>query len=297
MVDVQLLEILIMKNNNSVSVLAQKALLVQLRINQWSGIKQDAKARATVESAHKTEMKVGNYQKQLLPNSKELAAIRNVAQNIRQFVDRQTLPWYADGTRILSSMHYMEFTEQFRKRKQQYDETVNEFLTKYVDLKDQAKTKLGDLYNEYEYPSVEALKYAFDCQVNFMPVPDVSDFRVEISEAEKERFVNTMKQVETEAKVEVYSRLKDVIRKAAEKLAEPDAIFRDSLIGNINDMLNLVPALNVTEDQDLNRLRDEIHKVTSTIVPEECREIKAVRENTAKQLSDIVDKMSVFMVG
>jgi hypothetical protein len=47
------------ENNKPVSVLAQKALLVQLRINQWSGVKQDAKARQTVENTHKTDNRVG----------------------------------------------------------------------------------------------------------------------------------------------------------------------------------------------------------------------------------------------
>jgi hypothetical protein len=239
----------------------------------------------------------GNYQKKLLPGAKELTAIVNVAQNIRQFLDRQTLPWYADGTRILSSMYYLEFTQQFSKRKQEYDEAVNEFLNKYDSLKLDAQRRLGDLFNDWEYPSVETLRHSFACEINYLPVPDVTDFRVELSEIEKQRFIDTMHQVETDAKAEVYNRLKEVISKAASKLSEPDAIFRDSLINNINEMLNLVPALNVTEDQDLNRIRDEIYSFTSTISPDVCRDVKIVRETTAKQLSEIVDKMSGFMIG
>lgn len=282
--------------DNNVSLLARNALLVQLRIGQWSGVRQDQKARQTVENTHKTDLKVGNYQKQLLPGSKELIAVRNTAQNIRQFVDRETLPWYADGTRILSSMHYMEFAAEFGKKKAEFEDAVNKFLNNYDALKDLAKVKLGDLYNEMEYPSVDALRYSFTCDVNYLPVPDVGDFRVEISEAEKERFVNTMKEVESEARVEVYNRLKDVISKAAEKLQDPEAIFRDSLINNINDMLNLVPALNVTEDAELERVRNEVYQFTSKISPDICREVKTVRENTAKQLAEIADKMSIFMV-
>lgn len=281
--------------NNNVSTLARNALLVQLRINQWSGVKQDQKARQTVESTHKTDMRVGNFQKKLLPGNKELDAVRNVAQNIRKYVDRQTLPWYADGTRILSSIHYLEFTQQFAKRKVEFETTVNEFLNKYNELKEHAKLKLGDLYNEWEYPSIEALRHSFNCEVTLMPMPDISDFRVELSELEKERFVNTMKQAETEARVEVYNRVKEVLKKAAEKLSDPEAKFKNSLINNINETLNLIPALNVTEDQDLERFCNEIQSFTSNIVPDHCRDVKTVREQTAKQLNEIVDKMSAFM--
>lgn len=283
------------QENKEVSVLARNALLVRLVIHQWSGVKQDQKARETVETTHKTEMRVGNYQKHLLPKCKELKAIQNVAQNIRMFFDRKTLPWYADGTGMLASNLYMDFAQEFQKRRMEYEKAVQEFLNNYDSLKARAQMSLGDLYNEGDYPTVAQLQYSFSCEVTYMPVPDVTDFRVELPEAERNKFMNQMKDAEANARLDVYQRLTKVIKKAAETLGEPDAIFRDSLINNINELLNLVPALNVTEDQDLEKLRAEVYSYTSTISPDVCRGVNTVREETAKKLNEIADRMGMFM--
>src|SRR5574343_798172 len=170
--------------------LSNKAMLVNLSISQWTGKKVDKKANETVERTHLTEGKVGLYSKRLLPNTKELDTINNLSQGMSKFFYDNTLPWFSDGSRIIKASHYMEFTNEFRTLKGKFDKAVLDFIRDYPALKEQAKRKLGDLYNESDYPSDQEIQYTFDVKVSFIPVPDVGDFHTEILESEKEEFLN-----------------------------------------------------------------------------------------------------------
>jgi len=277
--------------------LSQKALLANLHIAQWAARKLDKKATSTVEATHTTRGKVGQYTKKLLPNAKELEEVVRAAGAARSFFYEQTLPWFADGSRIISSKNYMDFTSAFRSKKADFDSAKEKFLAEYPRLKEEARAKLGDLFNENDYPSATALEHTFSCEISFMPVPDVKDFRVEILDSEKNAFEKRMKDVEKTAMDDIWHRLHDVVSKAASRLAEADPIFRDSLIGNISDLCQLLPKLNVMDDPKLETMRQELEKVVANIVPENCRASSHARKDAASNLAKLTDKMSVFMQG
>lgn len=281
-----------MKNSR----LSKQALLVAVTISQWTGRKQDSKATETANRVHKAATGSGTYNKKLLPGATELELIGTIAGQARAYFYENTLPWMTDGSRMIKSSHYMKFAAEFKKFRNQFEEAVKNFEAAYPRLQGEAKKKLGDLYNEDEYPSKSEIKGKFVLDVNYLPLPDVKDFRVQVSEAEKRQFLEKMKQVEAAATKECWQRLHDVVRTAAEKLSSPEAIFRDSLIKNIQDMTAILPALNITDDKQLEASRKEIEKLVSGLSVENLRdkENKAEREKAAKSLSEIEDRMGAF---
>ena len=278
-------------------MLSQKAILVYLTISQWTGRKLDKRATGHVEHDFKTDGKVGNYTKKLLPGARELEAIAAQAGAIRKFFYDQTLPWLADGTRILSSKNYIQFTQDYRARKNAFDASVEAFLTEYPKLRDAARAKLGELFSENEYPSAAHLRTAFQCDIAFLPLPDAADFRTEMLDSEKDAFLAKMREVEANATRECWTRLHDVCQKAIAKLAQPDAIFRDSLIQNISDICGLLPRLNVTDDPALENARQAVEKLAASISPDVCRDNATERQDAAAKLREITDKMGAFMGG
>lgn len=278
-------------------MLADKALLANLKISQWTGKKNDRQATSTVENSYSTRGNVGQYSKKLLPGAHELENIQRLAGMIRVFFYRETLPWFSDGSRILSSKNYMEFTKAFRAKKQEYDTAVTNFLKEYPKLKAEAGVKLGDLFVENEYPSQEYLASTFSCEISFMPIPEVGDFRVQILDEEKTNFLNKMKETENNALQDCWTRLHSVVAKAASKLSDPQSVFRDSLIENIQDICTLLPKLNVTENPELEAMRVQVENILAEVKPEVCRHSVGGRKVAAAKLEDITAKMSAFMGG
>lgn len=282
-------------NEGENCMLSNKALLVYLSISQWTGRKMDKRATKTVEVGHATEKRVGNYTKRLLPGARELDKITAQAAAIRQWVYEQTLPWAVDGARILSSKNYLDFSRDFAQKKSAFDVSVENFLQTYPSLKAEARQKLGDLFSDLEYPSVSTLGAKFKCSVDFMPMPDVQDFRTDVLDSEKQAFLEKMEEVKNKAMSEVWERLYTVVQNAAERLKDPEARFKNAMIENIQEMCQLLPKLNITDNPDLEAMRVSVEQTVSLISSNLCRDNATARQDAAQKLNNITAKMAGFM--
>lgn len=277
------------------SGLSQRALLVAVNISSWTGRRLDRKATESANAAHKATDAAGAYHKRLLPGATELQAVQTIASQARKYYYEQTLPWMSDGTRIISSKNYLKFTSEMRKIKAQFDAAVKDFAAAYPRLKNDAVKSLGGLYDAEEYPDPADISGKFGIEVNYLPMPDAKDFRVEVSEAEKREFQRKMKAVESAAMRECWTRLASVVKQAASKLAQPDAIFRDSLIENVQEIVNILPSLSVADDAELDAIRDEVNAVVSKLSPETLRVNAGERDKASRKLAEIESRMGAFM--
>ena len=130
------------------------------------------------------------------------------------------------------------------------------------------------------------------------PVPS-GDFRVSISSDELTRI-----QSDVEARVrdagatamkDVWQRLFDRVQHMAERLADPAALFRDTMLENAQETCNLLTRLNVLDDPDLERMRQEVSSKLASHHPDALRNDPDKRRETAAVAKDIMDRMSIFM--
>ena len=276
-------------------MLAQKALLVHIGISQWTGRRLDKRATGTVEASHSTDKRIGNFTKKLLPGALELEKINTLASSIRKTFYANTLPWLADGTRIISSKNYLDYTAIFRAQKAEFDSCVSAFLASYPTLRQDAKAKLGDLFIDAEYPSADRLRRAFDCSISFLPMPDVQDFRTEMLDSERESFLTKMRDVEAEAVKDCWNRLHSVVSKAAQRLADPESNLRESLLENVLEVCAMLPRLNITDDPALESARLSVEATLATTNTNKLKNSATDREAPAKALKTIEAKMGQFM--
>lgn len=275
------------------SSLSNRALLVTVNISQWSGRKLDKRATETANIAHNADATAGNYHKKLLPAARELELVGTIASQARKYYYEQTLPWMSDGTRIISGQNYLKFQSEMRKIKGQFENAVKEFETAYPRLQNEAKSKLGNLYDSEEYP--DNISERFGIEYSFLPLPDAKDFRVAVGDAEKRAFERKIKDIETVAMRDASQRLLDVVKSATEKLKDPKAIFRDSLLENISEIASLIPSLNISGDSKLDQLSEEAKKVIKSIDSKTVRTDSKERDKASKALKDIESRMGAFM--
>lgn len=279
--------------------LQDKALLVQLNIRQWSANKQDKRATFDLTQQAKAQAKSARVNKSLLPGAHELDEVQKLARIIRQEFYSNTLPWGMDGMQVLPADNYMSFMDKFRQAKTEWMSLVDKFCQEYSRLRYQAQQALGDLYNPEDYPDVQDIAERFDIDLAVFPLP-TNDFRVTIADEELQRIQQDveqrLQQAQQAAMHEVWQRLYDRVDKIRERLADPTAVFRDSLIENAKEICELLPRLNFTNDPHLEQLRQDVERYL-VLPPDALRTNLTVRENTAKKAQDIMDAMSVFMGG
>jgi hypothetical protein len=91
---------------------------------------------------------------------------------------------------------------------------------------------------------------------------------------------------------DAWTRLHDVVSHIAERLSDPKAIFRDSLIDNAKDVCDTLQRLNVTNDPNLEAMRARVAAELTAVSPATLRDVPQVRETTARKAAGIMDAMA-----
>jgi len=288
--------------------LSEKAMLVNLHISNWSGRKYDRRVSDMVAEEYGAKPESGRYNKCLVAKD-AIGKVQNIAVLARNFHYENTLPWTDEGSRILPVKNFDNYSNKLRKYRSQYEDAVQEFCEIYPTLKSQAKDDLGELYNPDDYPSPADIPGKFDFRINISPLPVSDDFRVALNEEDvskiKDEIEERLKDAQDKALKDLWHRLYDVVDKVANRLSEPDRInkkgeikppvFRKSLIGNVVELVELLPKLNVTDDPRLEELRKEVEKKLAGVVPADLREDSEYRKQTAQEAKEILNKMSGYV--
>lgn len=278
--------------------LSDKALLVQLKISQWSARKYDKRATEQVAIQNNSALSAGRYNKSLLPMNDYLTDVHKKATAVRAKFYKNTLPWGIEGTMLLPSANYLNFMTEFRKEKAEFEQLCNEFFTQYNSLKADAQRFLGSLYNDADYPPLHEVQRKFNMDMAIFPVPS-NDFRVEISDSELSRIQSDVeKRVQDAAQSamkEAWNRLYERVKHMQEKLADPTAIFRDSMIENTKEICSVLSRLNFADDPDLETMRQEVEQSLVGHHPDSLRNDPDLRRDKAAEAKAIMDKMGAFM--
>jgi len=285
---------------NAPGNLNTRAMLASLNISVWTARKLDKRVTDEINSQHAASRDAGRYNKHLLPgDARSLEATRKAAQAARDDHHSMTLPWAADGARILPAAQFMDYAAKMRQHHAVFDAALTEFLADYPTLKANARVLLNGMYREEDYPSVQHIAGKFSFAMTFTPVPDAGDFRVQIAddaaEAIRQQIEATERAAIAEAMRHLWGRLHDATSAMVDRLSTPDAIFRDSLVGNMRDLLDILPRLNVTNDADLAAMAAEAERKLAAYHPQDLRDDKALRAVVAADAAAIMDKMRDFM--
>lgn len=277
-----------------------KALLVQLSISQWTGRKFDRKTTQEVAAAHGVTSEVGRYNKVLLPTGAKLKELHSATNAIRQFFYHNTLPWGLEGTQMLPTGNYLQFTTEFRHMKANWQQLVADFLNEYDNLRNQAQLILGTMYNAADYPPRDELEKKFSIDLAVFPVPS-DDFRVQVTDQDlqdiQKDVLRRVADAQQRAVQETWKRLYDKVKHMSDKLSDPAAIFRNTMVENLQEVCELVPRLNFTDDPELEKLRQEVADELAAKNPESLRNDPDLRRETADKARAIMDKMGVYMGG
>ena len=278
--------------------LIDKALLVQLNISQWTARKYDKKASRKVAEEFHSYIDQGRYNKALLPMNGLLDRVHKKTTLIRTKFYTNTSPWGIEGTFMLSSKNYLSFTNEFRKEKGEWQYLVDDFLNNYDDLRQGAQRVLGQLYNEDDYPSQDMLARKFSMDLAIFPVPS-TDFRVAIGDEELAEIQKDVERrvmdAQNHAMQDLWDRLYKQVEHMTEKLSDPKAIFRDSMVDNARELCSLLPRLNFTDDPNLENLRQQVEANIARHHPDALRNDPDLRQDTAAEAKAIMEKMKTFM--
>jgi hypothetical protein len=275
--------------------LTERALLVALNISEWRGRRRDREVTDLVAREHGADREAGCYTKALVPK-RFLAKIGQVRNEARALHMELTLPWCDEGFRILPVDLHLQYMEGIRVLRARFDQAVSQFLAAYDEAKNAARESLGTLYREEDYPSSSRLRKAFDLQIRPQPLPAGHDWRIDLPADAvsriRQELEDRLEDAQRLGQADLYRRLAAVVSRMATTLSEPDKIFRDSLVGNIRDLCNLLPLLNIAADPGLDSLNRDIERRLASLDPGLLRIDPGVRQAAAVDAAALLDTIS-----
>lgn len=276
-----------------------RAMLVSARISIWTARKYDKRVTAEVNAKHGATSDAGRFNKMLIPgDALSYKAIMQLAGSIRTQHYANTLAWSDDGWRLLPTANFATYSAFMRKAKADFDMLLADFITEYPALRKSAKIRLNGMYLESDYPAASQIYAKFGVYVDFTPLPAKGDFRVDLPADEVRRIEADCQakvgNATNEAMADCWKRLYDCVTHIHERMATPDAIFRDSLIFNARELCDVLGRLNVTGDANLEAMRQEIESTIVANDPDTLRDNDNLRNDTATLAEDIIARMAGF---
>ncbi len=289
-----------MTNNIEVPSLASSAMLVELSISVWTGRKKDKRESKTVANQNDADSNVVSVNKMLLGDCDKLKAINELRGKMRNHVHyAMTMPWSDVGTvRLLSTKAYPDYHQQMTALIAEGEQLVDEFVDDYDFAKARAQAQLGNLYVASDYPTSEQIRSKFGFRLNYSPLPDAGDFRVDIGneavaqlKADYEKFYGDQL---TKAMGDVWKRMHTALTNMSDKLTDSNGkkqVFRDTLVSNALSMVDLLSTCNVTGDSQMEAMRQRLESTLRGVTPEGLRDDEFLRAETKSKVDDILKSL------
>lgn len=276
---------------------SSRAMLVSLNVSSWSARKFDKRVTNDVAAENGATAKAGRYNKDLLAGAETHKAVTTAAGAARRTHYTHTLPWADDGWRLLPTANYQAYVDAMRAARTTFDAAVDELVSNYEDLRDNARRELGALYNASEYPKVGAVREKFGWAIEFSPVPSVGDIRVSLPADEvasiEARVESRVVAATKDAMADAWSRLHEAVGRIV-KASTEDGVVRGNLIEHARETAELLGRLNVAGDANLDAMRDRVLRDLATVNVEDLRENDTVRSETKAKAESILSAMSAF---
>jgi hypothetical protein len=271
----------------------ERSMLVDLTIKCWDATKHDKKVSAEVEQTHAAH-DAGRYSKRLIDKA-HLAELSALASKARQFHYSYTLPWSDKGQRILPSDLFIDYRQGIQNIKNEYMKARDTFLAKYPQLVQDARVRLGTMYDPADYPAPENLSSAFDITTEIMPVPDAFDFRVnvdsETQDAIRAQITEAVMAKQAKAVKDCWIRAREVLERIAVQCGNTKGRIHDSLMDNAYDLVKVLKGLNITNDPQVAQMEKDI---SALIVPTTAIRVS---QATRKRVADGAANILAYMPG
>ena len=288
----------------SAPCIASSAVYADLSISVWTGIKLDKAATRQTLTANGADSEMGNFRKKLLGNCAELDAVQKYAANTRNWHYGASMPWGMMGQRLLPTTTLPDYIFEITQHEREFWRLVTDFLGVYEWAQTSAQAKLVGLWNADDYPSVESLRTKFKFHHAQIKIPeDSTDWRLKVGadtqQYLKEQYRKHYSEQLHNAMGDVWQRTYKALQNMSEKLdykssedKDTRKIFRDSLVGNVHDMLGLLVKFNITGDAKMEAMRIQLEDAMTGVSADALREDDVFRLDTKKKIDAIRSSMT-----
>ncbi len=207
-----------------------------------------------------TAQKAGLRAKKSRINEKFLVPITKCKATIRAAIKFLCVP-FMDSTYWAPTESLDRIRREYIRGKGQFEAETNSFIQRWPEIIDEARSRLGEYFDEQDYPSSRELRSKFgirlrqfklmrpEVEIDPHAIQDMADgFASEVSTILRERFAELLKSISSK-----------LVRKGNRQTA-----LDDNVVDKLGDFLGMVHSLNVSNDRELTELIDRVRTFCDT---------------------------------
>ena len=288
--------------------LKEKALLVKVGVHKASFEKRErGVAKKVAEEYEMNEALMKTRKSTFL--KEDVQALKKVMNKVLPTVYENTLPYRDGGWRLLSVDLHEKLEEELRKISNELQDVKEEFRKNYENYKEKARKELGKLYNPLDYPPVDYFMSRFSFDTIYEPIPDSNDIRVDMEKDVVEKLRKELEDANErrlkKAVEEVWNRIVEALTRLHERLttetevdeegnAKQPRLFK-SLIENIRDLVDILPALNITNDAEMEEVRKKLDEEFAELDIKDLKEDEDLKKEVAKKAEELLENIENIM--
>jgi hypothetical protein len=286
-------------------------LMYSLYAPTWTARKLDRKATADVKKLNgvKEQTNAGNFNKLILPDCKELDALKSYIGATRlQFYERTAAWGNTRGVRVGKAEDHLDLMSWFGDRRDGVRAPLQALLDVYpekVAKLEYDADGLGAMFNADDYPPVDVVQRKFALDLSVSPLPNVNDIRV-LTDIP----AHVRQEIEDSLKVEFQKVQDQAVRDAFDALVKPIAHMAtqlkryhdgetkkvyDSVVENVREVAAVARRMNITRDPTIEAFADEAEALVKDVTKKDLKESDGLRVTKQKAAEDLAARMAKYL--
>ncbi|TWU44447.1 hypothetical protein Poly51_61330 [Rubripirellula tenax] len=282
--------------------LQDETTAVRLKIH-WPGVRKTLSQDQTRQAAgtFDADIKSVSASKKLLDTGHPaFRAASTVRKQAADYWKNHTLPYVEPGMRLIRRRDVAAFDVHMTTVRAELAEAVEQLERHYDEMIDQARERLGDLFDAGDYSS--NLREQFGIEWDY-PSCDPPEYLLRVSPqlyySECARVQTRFDEAVQLAEQAFADELGQLVSHLAERLnGQNDGspkVFRDSAVTNLLEFFERFQRLNIRSDEGLDRLVADARGIVAGIQPQDLRERPGIREHIAGELTRVEASLDGWM--
>lgn len=287
---------------SATSVLREEFTALKLSFTWW-GTRRSLSSEQKTQAAQSFQAQ-GDY----LSASKKLIDTKNeewkalTAQKglIRKYWESVSLPYPEDGIRLVRIDNLESIIETLQDMREELGRRAAALDVVFWNLRERARYRLGDLFNESDYPYSVADSFNVSWDVVSVDLPDYLQtlnprIFAEQSARVRERFNQAVELAETAFASELSKLVSHLVERISGGEDGKPKTFRDSAIDNFGEFFSRFRRLNIGSNQQIDDLVTECEQILRGRSADDLRNSSALRGVISSQLNSVSEALGDAM--
>lgn len=236
---------------------------------------------------------------------KAYAQVTEVIRRARGIWIDMTVPYPEPGIRLIRKSRIEELVAAINNCKQELVEKTSALDSEYAAIREEAQVRLGELFNEADYP--ESLAGEFGMELDFPsiePPQYLQQLNPELYEQQVKRIQDRFDEAVALAQDAFTQEFASLIGRLTERLTAGEGgkkkVFQESTIENLQEFFGKFQALNVGGNEALEALVEQAKQIVagkaSGELTKELRNDVLLRDQIRAQLTEVEQALKPMLV-